>query len=88
MSNSYDKWKNGDYESYSERQQYTIEDLLRDDLNVLESRLRESESRCKMMKDYLYQLAEINVSERTFGRITSDEYLTKNKILNHYEKRN
>jgi exonuclease VII large subunit len=86
--NSYDKWKMGDYESDSERQEYTIEDLLREDLSVLESRLRESETRCAAMKKRLEQLAEINVSERTFGRITSDEYLLKNKILEFYEKRN
>jgi exonuclease VII large subunit len=86
--NSYDKWKMGDYESDSERQQYTIEDLLREDLSVLESRLRESETRCAAMKKRLEQLADINVSERTFGRITSDEYLLKNKILEFYEKRN
>jgi hypothetical protein len=86
--NSYDKWKMGDYESQDERQQYTIEDLLREDLSVLESRLRESETRCAAMKKRLEQLAEIHVSERTFGEITNVEYLTKTTILAPYEKRN
>lgn len=86
--NSYDKWKMGDYESQDERQVYTVEDLLREDLSILESRLRESEKRCEAMKKRLEQLAEINIAERTFGRITSDEYLLKNKILDFYEKRN
>lgn len=86
--NSYDKWKMGDYESQSERQQYTEEDLLRDEIEILNTKLRESENRCTMMKKYLEQLAQIHVSERTFGEITNDEYLTKTKILKHYEKRN
>lgn len=85
MSNNYDTWKVGGYETENNEEIYTEEQILLDQLETLERRFDEKVRNCLRLQSQLKRLAEFERIQSTFGSLTYEEQKEKQLILSIYD---
>jgi len=85
MTNHYDTWKAGGYETEKNENLYTEEQLLLEQIDTLETRLNEAVRSKLWLIDQIKTLAALHRMESTFGGLTLEEQKQKIEILKRYE---
>lgn len=83
--NNYDDWKAGNYETERDAELYTEEQILLEQIDSLESKLKEAIRSKLWLIDQLKTLATLNQMESTFGTLSIEEQKQKIEILKRYE---
>lgn len=83
--NNYDTWKAGGYETEKDENLYTEEQLLIEKIETLERRFDEKVKHVLYLQSKLKRLAELELSQSTFGVLTFEEQKEKQTILSIYE---
>lgn len=85
MSNNYDTWKAGGYETERDEKLYTEEQILLEQIEILETRYKEKIDQVLMLQRQLKILAKIERNLSTFGFLSYEEQKQKQIILSIYE---
>lgn len=83
--NNYDNWKAGGYEVERDEKLYTEEQLLIEQIETLETRLKEKVEHVLYLQSQLKRLAEIHAEHRTFGYVKPEILREAKSILVKYE---
>jgi hypothetical protein len=85
MIDTYNEWNPFNPINQKEVEIYSEEQLLLEQIDTLETRLKERVRHCLHLQSQLKRLSELEVMLRSFGTLTYEEQKEKNEILQIYE---